>query len=133
MAFNKLIEYAGVCPFAKESIQKGRVLGPIKGNEKVVLSLINNWDDSYEVIVVEPHKYYWKDFGKWCIENEEKFAYLDLTAIANPKQNFILIQRLSDLAIVGEKLRKETNYYDNYTGKDWAIYLRRIRLLKLIK
>ena len=123
----KLNEYGEGCPFAKKAIDKGKVLGPIKGNQKVVLSMIDNWNDDYEVIVIEPH-FWWENFGKWCVEQEEKFAVFDLTAIANVEKGFILIQRLSDLIKTGEYLRKETNYYDNYSILDWAQYHDRIKL-----
>jgi len=120
------------CPYAKESIRKGKVLGPIKGNQKVILSFINNWNDEYDVIVIQPHLW-WDNFGEWCVINEPKFAKLDLTAIANVEKGFILIQKLSELVETGEILRKTTNYYDNYTLADWYQYHERIKLLELIK
>ena len=129
---DKLFDYAEGCPFAKEAIEKGKVLGPIKGNQKVVLSMIESWNDTYDVIVVEPH-IWWNGFGEWCLEHEPHFATRDLTAIANVEKGFILIQRLTDLVKVGEMLRKTTNYYDNYGVLEWQQYYDRLKLLGFVK
>lgn len=129
---SKLNDYGEGCPFAKEVIEKGKVLGPIKGNQKLVLSMIESWDDTYHVVVIEPH-IWWKNFGEWCLENEPHFATKDLTAIANVEKGFILVQRLTELVKVGEILRKTTNYYDNYGLLEWNQYFNRIKLLDFVK
>jgi len=129
---NELNDYGKGCPFARQAIEKGKVLGPIKGNQKVVLSIIENWNNTYDVVVIEPH-IWWENYGEWCIENEPHFATRDLTAIANVEKGFILVQKLTELVKVGEILRKTTDYYDNYGVLEWNQYFERLKLLDFVK
>lgn len=127
MNFNDI---AGECPFAHDSMEKGRILGPIKGNEKVVISMIEKWDDSYDVIIVQPHLW-WFDYPQWIEQNEIKNAQKDIILIADANKGFILIQKLSELVETADKLMSQ-NYYKDHSKAKIDEYYHRIALTQYI-
>ena len=123
---SRLESWAGECPFGTIALDREEVKGPIKGNSKTVLHEIDLWDNKHEVVVIIP-AFYWTNYYQWCLDNEVHFASVDLIAIPNQEKGYILLQKLSKLNEVSKKLQ-ETDYYDNYTEKQWEHIRRREEL-----
>ena len=114
------------CPFSKSAYDRGKVL-EVTGNKKDLLNYIKNWSDEYEVIVFKPRLFFF--FYSYCLRIEKRLSKLDLIAIPNAKEKYILIQRLNELVEASNELLK-TDYYDNYTRSQMKHVKRRRSLIK---
>lgn len=124
-------DIAGSCPFAHDAKLENKISIPSIANKKDVISYINNWDDTFEVIIVKP-SIFWRNYWKWIKDNQKSHAKLDLILIPNTEKKFILIQRLSLLVKTGKKLMNK-GYYDNHDKDKIIEYNNRIELMKLIR
>jgi hypothetical protein len=112
------------CPFAEETMADGRVK-IVEGDRQTLMQEVAMWDDRYEVIVLIPVRF--RKYYDWCIALEPELAQVDLIAIANQKQGYILLQRLSDLVNASNTL-VSSGFYDAYTSEQISHVLRRRRL-----
>ena len=114
------------CPFSKSAYDRGKVL-EVLGNKKDFLKYIENWSDEYEVIVFKPKFFFF--FYSYCLRIEKNLSELDLIAIPNVKEKYILIQRLNELVDASNELFK-TDYYNHYTRSQMKHVIRRRSLIK---
>ena len=112
------------CPFATETLADGRAK-IVEGDYRTLKAEVDNWNDDYEVVVILPKN--WTTYYKWCLSMEEVYAIVDLIAIPNAKEGYILLQRLSDLVEASNSLMK-SGFYDDYTMEQISHVIRRRRL-----
>ena len=112
------------CPFATETLADGGAK-IVEGDYRTLKAEVDNWNDEYEVVVILPKN--WTTYYKWCLSMEEVYAIVDLIAIPNSKEGYVLLQRLSDLVDASNSLMK-SGFYDDYTMEQIAHVIRRRRL-----
>ena len=99
------------CPFSKAAYENDRVL-EVVGGKKDLQRFVDNWDNTYQVIVFKP-KFSFFGWFSYCIKMERCFSKSDLIAIPNGKEKYILIQRLQELVNASNYLLENTDYYSN--------------------
>ena len=109
-------ELSQKCPFAKGA----RTKTIEKASKFDMLREIEEWDDSFDVIVIRP-KWSWLGYYSWCMRSMRWMSKSDLTAVPDSKNGFILLQRLSHLVEASDELMENTDYYAKASKSDMRI------------
>ena len=115
------------CPFSKKAYESDKVL-EVVGGRKDMHKYIDDWDDTYQVIVFKP-KFTFLGWYSYCINMEKWFSKTDIIAIPNGKEKYILIQRLEELVDASNYLLVHSDYYSKYTPSQMKHVERRRSLL----
>ena len=104
------------CPYAKGA----RTKTIERASKSDILREIEEWDDSFDVIVLRP-KWSWLGYYSWCMRSMGWMSESDLTAVPDSKNGFILLQRLSHLVEASDELMESTDYYTKASKSDMRI------------